>query len=190
MIEPDLILSAYRNGYFPMADPETKEINWYKPEMRAIFILKDLKLPRSLHQLVKKNNFEITYNQNFKTVIKNCSYRNETWISKEIISSYLKLHKLGFGFSVEAWKNTVIVGGLYGIALGGIFFGESMFSKISGASKVAFASLVEKLKKQNFDIIDAQFMNEHLKILGAIEIPQKEYENILTKSLNKYCRFE
>lgn len=190
IIDSDLLLSAYRNGYFPMADESTKIIKWYKPKMRAIFLLKDFKVPRSVNQLVRKNIFRVTFNKNFKEVINNCANRDETWISDEIINSYLHLNEIGFGLSVETWKNSEIVGGLYGVLIGGIFFGESMFSKISGASKVAFAFLVEKLKKHNFDLIDAQFMNPHLKLLGAIEIPQADYEKLINTSINKYCKFE
>ena len=173
-----------------MADSETKEINWYQPKKRTVFILKDLKLPRSLNQLKKKNIFKLTYDLDFEKIMRHCSERNETWISEDIISSYVNLFEMGLAHSVETRKNAGIVGGLYGVSIGSIFFGESMFSKVSGASKIAFAFLVEKLKLNNYDFIDAQFMTEHLKMLGAVEISNNEYQKILKESINKECKFE
>ena len=186
---PELLLSAYSNGFFPMADSREGEIGWYSPEMRAIFLLDNFIVPRSLRQTINKKIFEIRISTRFEEVMRACGERNETWISEEIILSYVLLHRLGYAHSVEAWKDDLLVGGLYGVALGGAFFGESMFSRVRDASKVALVALVERLNQKGFELLDTQFMTPHLARFGAVEIPREEYLKLLKKSINKQCKF-
>lgn len=169
------LITAYMNGYFPMADAITNEIYFYSPSNRAIFPIFNIKTPRSLKQYIKKNTITTTINKNFPFIINACANRKNTWISDEIIDLYIKLHKCGIAHSIESWYDGQIVGGLYGVSIGGAFFGESMYSNISNASKVAFYFLIEHLKKKRFELLDSQFINEHTKLLGAIEVSREEY---------------
>jgi leucyl/phenylalanyl-tRNA--protein transferase len=164
-IPADLLLTAYSAGYFPMADSVHGEIHWYSPDPRAILPLDSFKVARSLKQTVRKNIFDIRFNTSFEKVIRNCSNRNETWISEEIVQSYLELHKLGYAHSVESWFNNEIVGGLYGVTLGGAFFGESMFSLMKDASKVALVALVERLNQNGFILLDTQYIAKSIQTL-------------------------
>jgi leucyl/phenylalanyl-tRNA--protein transferase len=174
-IPSDLLLTAYSAGYFPMADTHYGETHWYSPDPRAILPLDSLKISRSLKQTIKKNIFDIRFNTVFEKVIRGCAARDETWISEEIVQSYLELHKLGYAHSVESWQKEKLAGGLYGVALGGAFFGESMFSLMKDASKVALAALVDRLKLNGFKLLDTQYITPHLKKYGAIEISRTEY---------------
>jgi len=189
-IEPDFLLSAYASGYFPMADSAEGEIGWYSPDPRAIIELESLHVPRSLRLTVKKKPFEIQLNRNFEGVMRQCALREETWISEEIIQSYVALHKLGFAHSVECWKGNELSGGLYGVALGGAFFGESMFSRKRDASKVALVYLVERLNERGFTLLDTQFVTPHLRGLGAVEIPRQKYMERLKVAIQQNCRFD
>jgi leucyl/phenylalanyl-tRNA---protein transferase len=175
IIDPELLLNAYRCGIFPMAENKEGEIHWYEPRRRAVFPLDGLKVARSLRQTLKKKIYDVRVNTAFESVMRRCADREETWISESIVRSYCELHRRGFAFSVESWHREELVGGLYGVALGGAFFGESMFSTMSDASKVALVSLVEHLLERRFVLLDAQFMTPHLGSLGAIEIQQAEY---------------
>jgi len=172
-----------------MADSREGEIGWYSPEVRAIFPLDKFNVPRSLRQTISKKIFEIRINTRFEEVIRACGKRNETWISEEIILSYTLLHHLGFAHSVEAWKENSLAGGLYGVTLGGAFFGESMFSRVRDASKVALVALVERLEHKGFELLDTQFMTPHLARFGAVEIPRNEYLKLLKKSIHKHRSF-
>ena len=158
-----------------MADSLYGKIHWYSPDPRAILPLDSFKISRSLKQTIKKKIFDIRFNTAFEKVIRNCSDRNETWISEEIVQSYFELHKLGYAHSIESWHKDKLVGGLYGVALGGAFFGESMFSLMKDASKVALVALVERLSQNGFKLLDSQYITPHLKKLGAIEISRMEY---------------
>ena len=189
IIEPDFLLMAYCTGYFPMADPETGEIGWYSPDPRAIFALDEFRIPRSLKLTLKKRPFDIFIDRHFEAVMRDCAEREETWISEEIVQSYLQLHRLGFAHSVECWKHGTLVGGLYGVAIGGAFFGESMFSVERDASKVALVYLVDRLKERGFEILDTQFLTPHLARFGAKEIPRKDYMARLASALKKKCAF-
>ncbi len=189
IIEPDFLLTAYCSGYFPMAEPITGEIGWYSPDARAIIELEELKIPRSLKQTIKKGIFEIRIDQEFEEVIRACGDREETWISEEIVQSYLQIHRMGFAHSVECWSSSELVGGLYGVALRGAFFGESMFSRRRDASKVALAHLVERMKQRGFELLDTQFLTPHLARFGAKEIPRAEYLERLKRALVKSCQF-
>jgi len=189
IIEPDFLLAAYCSGYFPMAEPITGEIGWYSPDPRAIIDLKEFKIPRSLRLTIKKRIFEICLNQRFEEVIRACGNREETWISEEIIQSYLELHRMGVAHSVECWRGDVLAGGLYGVALRGAFFGESMFSRERDASKVALVHLVERMKQRDFELLDTQFLTPHLAQFGAKEVPRTEYLDRLKRALLKNCQF-
>jgi leucyl/phenylalanyl-tRNA--protein transferase len=189
IIEPDFLLTAYWSGYFPMADPISGEIGWYSPDPRAIIDLEEFRIPRSLKLTIKKGSFEIRLNQRFEEVIRACSQREETWISEEIVRSYLQLHRMGFAHSVECWRSGALAGGLYGVALRGAFFGESMFSRERDASKVALAHLVGRLKPRGFELLDTQFLTPHLARFGAKEISREEYLEKLKRALLNPCQF-
>ena len=170
-------------GYFPMAESSDGEIFWHSPDPRAIIPFREIKMPRSLRQILKKQPFEYRINSAFEEVIRACSLRDDTWISEEIIENYVELHKLGLAYSVESWQNDTLVGGLYGVVLGGAFFGESMFSLVSNSSKAAFYFLVERMKECGFILLDTQYLNSHTESLGAIEIPKRLYLKILDQAI-------
>jgi len=173
------LLLAYKNGIFPWFN-EGEPIIWYSPNPRMVLFPKNLKISKSMQQIIRKNEFKITFNQNFSEVIRNCKTifregQGGTWITNEMQQAYLKLHNLGIAKSVEVWKGAELVGGLYGIDLGHIFCGESMFSKVSNTSKLAFIYLVQKLEKENYQLVDCQVYNNHLDSLGACEISRNEF---------------
>ena len=173
------LLLAYKSGIFPWYNPG-EPIIWYSPNLRMVLFPKDLKISKSMKQIIRKNELKITFNQNFKAVISNCKTikrdgQGGTWITDEMQDAYLKLHEKGIAKSVEVWLENELVGGLYGIDLGTVFCGESMFSKISNTSKLAFIYLVQKLKKENYKLIDCQVYNPHLESLGADEISREEF---------------
>lgn len=181
----DMVLYGYTIGVFPMANQdENNEIYWVEPEFRGIIPLEDFKVSKSLKQTLRSGKYYVTINKAFEQVMRGCGNRAETWISEEIIEVYCNLHHQGYGFSFETWnQNNELVGGLYGIALGRAFFGESMFSIQTDASKVALYCLVEWMKQNNFLLLDTQYISDHLKTLGAIEIPQQEYKKLLALAL-------
>ena len=172
---------------------ENNEISWFCPDPRAIIPFENYKASRSLRHILNKQLFEIRLNQQFEQVMRCCAAPrgedNGVWISEEMIQVYFQMHQFGFAHSVEAYQNNELVGGLYGVALGGVFYGESMFSKVSNASKVAFHFLIDILKKNDFELLDTQFMNDNVKRYGAIEIPQNEFFTLLDKALHKKCSF-
>jgi leucyl/phenylalanyl-tRNA---protein transferase len=188
-IDPEFLCSAYCNGYFPMADSMTGEIGWYSPDPRTIFELGTFHISRSLRLTLKRKLLEIRINTRFEEVMRFCAQRQETWISEGIIKSYLQLHQMGLAHSVETWKDQTLVGGLYGVAIRGAFFGESMFSRINDASKVALVHLVERLNVRGYTLLDTQFMTPHLKKFGACEIPRAEYLRRLEEALKVTCQF-
>ncbi len=181
-LDPDFLLVAYCNGYFPMATSKTGRIEWFSPDPRAIIPLDSFNLSRSLRRTVLKNTFEIRVNTAFEQVMRCCAKREETWISEEIIQAYVLLHERGFGHSVETWYEGRLEGGLYGVAIGGAFFGESMFSLKKDASKVALVHLVRIMKRNGFTLLDVQFMTDHLRSFGAVEIPRSSYIHLLSKA--------
>jgi leucyl/phenylalanyl-tRNA--protein transferase len=188
MISPNILLGAYSMGYFPMAD-ENKNVSWFSPDPRTIIPLENYNVPRSTKQLIKKQIFRIGIDTNFEAVIRGCASRKETWISEEIIESYVELHRLGFAHSVESIDSEGIEGGLYGVALGSAFFGESMFSLKSGASKVALAFLIKHLSEKGFTLLDTQYSTPHLQTFGSTEIPKKKYIQILHQAMTKKASF-
>ncbi|MFN3270273.1 MAG: leucyl/phenylalanyl-tRNA--protein transferase, partial [Candidatus Kapaibacteriota bacterium] len=165
--------------------PETGEIEWFSPLRRAIFPIYSIKPSHSMKQILKKKIFEVRIDTCFENVIMGCANRPDTWINDVLINSYINLHHLGYAHSVETFKDGLLVGGLYGVAIGAAFFGESMFSLVSNASKVAFYHLIEHLKARNFILLDSQFINEHTKMLGAIEIPRYQYIKILKHAVKQ-----
>jgi len=190
-LTPELLLSAYSQGVFPMAGADGR-ILWYDPDPRAILPLAHFHAPRRLLRAVRQGVFEIRVDSAFTAVMRACatpaSDREETWINEEIIAAYTQLHQLGFSHSVEAWQDGKLVGGLYGVALGGLFAGESMFSRATGASKVALAHLVRRLRAGGFRLLDVQFMTEHLRRFGAVEGSQAEYKRLLALALSVETR--
>ncbi len=184
-----LLVESYSNGYFPMADSRTGPIWWYSPDPRAIIPLDRFKISRSLRQRIRKGTFEIRMDAAFEAVINRCAERDETWISGEIIRGYIGLYRDGFAHSVESWHDGVLAGGLYGVSICGAFFGESMFSRQTDASKVALVALVEHLRRRNFLLLDSQFINDHVRQFGAIEIPRVEYLRRLRAALKAETNF-
>jgi leucyl/phenylalanyl-tRNA--protein transferase len=187
-IDIDLLLNAYAHGIFPMADSrDDKEAFWVEPKQRAILPLDGFHLSKSLAKVIRQDRFEVTADRDFAQVIRLCAEavddRRETWINSEIESAFLTLHRLGQAHSIECWQGGKLVGGLYGLAMGKAFFGESMFSRVTDASKVAMASLVARMKQGGFTLLDCQFMTDHLRSLGAIEISQSRYLELLDEAL-------
>jgi len=182
-LSPERLLLAYQSGIFPWFNPE-EPIVWWSPDPRMVLFPDDLRISKSMRKVLNQNKFTVTFNQNFLAIITSCQNiqrngQNGTWISDEMINAYCKLHNLGWAKSVEVWQNEVLVGGLYGVDLGTVFCGESMFSKVSNASKVAFIALTNQLKKQNYKLIDCQVYNTHLESLGCKEIARADFMNIL-----------
>jgi leucyl/phenylalanyl-tRNA--protein transferase len=189
LLKPDNMLRLYASGAFPMADAETGFINWYLPEVRTIIPIDNFNIPRSAKKLIEEKNFEIKLDTDFEAVVAGCADRESTWISKELIAAYRRLKKRGHIHTVETWKDGKLVGGLYGVTFRGAFFGESMFSKVSQASKAALVALLKHLKEKDFVLLDVQYMTEHLKMFGAVEISFEEYTKLLHKAYVKECAF-
>lgn len=182
-LTPDVVLHAYCLGAFPMADRRGR-IAWYSPDPRCIFPLDEFHVPRTVRQLIRRQAFEVRVNAAFPAVIAACCDRPEgTWISPEVIAVYTALHRAGFAHSVECWQGDVLAGGLYGVSIGGAFFGESMFTRIENASKVALVALVERLRARGFTLLDTQWSTPHLARFGAREIPRREYLRRLRAAL-------
>jgi len=177
--QPDIIplealLNAYANGVFPMA--EDGEILWFSPERRGLIPLDSrFRIPHGLRRTLKRGLFEVRWNTAFREVMLACAERKETWIDELILKSYCALHEEGFAHSVECWDADGLQGGLYGVALAGVFFGESMFHRKTDASKVALVALVETLREKNFQLLDTQWMTDHLRQFGGYELPRREY---------------
>jgi leucyl/phenylalanyl-tRNA--protein transferase len=189
LLQPENMIRLYASGAFPMADEKTGIINWYMPDVRTIIPLDSFNIPRSAKKTIEEENFEIKYDTDFEGVLAGCADRESTWISNELIDAYRRLKKRGFIHTVETWKDGKLVGGLYGVTFRGAFFGESMFSKVSQASKAALISLLKHLTEKEFVLLDVQFMTEHLKMFGAIEISFEAYTKLLHKAYAKMCEF-
>lgn len=188
IIAPDLLLEAYAGGMFPMA-MENGEMGWFSPDPRGIIPIREFHIPHGLKKVLRKNPFDVKINTAFADIMRGCADRESTWISDMIHRSYVKLHELGFAHSVEIWQENQLVGGLYGVSMGGAFFGESMFSKVPNASKVALATLVARLDERGYTLLDTQWVTEHLTQFGAHEIPRATYLKRLNKALNWHCTF-
>lgn len=183
-IDPDTLLNAYSQGAFPMADPDGR-IRWFTADPRGILPIDALRVSRSLRATIRRARFDIRFNTRFRDVMLECaSHRPEgSWISPGLIDSYVRLHRLGYAHSVETWQDDRLVGGLYGVALGGAFFGESMFHRVNDASKVALVALVERLRERQFVLHDTQTVTNHLRTMGCIEIPARQYMRLLREAI-------
>ena len=187
-LDPIMVINAYAQGIFPMAD-HLGRIRWYAPDPRAILEHDHLRISRSLRTTLRKRLYEVRMDTAFGSIIRCCAARADTWINEVFIATYTRLHDTGIAHSVEAWKNGVLVGGLYGVSLGGAFMGESMFSFATNASKVCLVALVEHLKARGYVLHDTQFLTPHLASLGVTEIPRRVYEQRLKDALNLPCRW-
>ena len=186
----EILLHAYASGVFPMSESrDDPEVFWVKPQMRGILPLDRLRISRSLARTLRRWHFKVTFNKAFADVVQACADREKTWINNTIFALYCELHAEGHAQSVEVWHNDVLVGGAYGVTLGGAFFGESMFSTMTDASKVALAFLVDHLNRTGYVLLDTQFITDHLASLGAIEIPRETYQQQLAKALKVSANF-
>ena len=191
MIDLEILLSAYASGWFPMA-VAPGEIRWYSPDPRGIIPLDTFHVPSRLARVVASGRFEIRIDADFAGVMRSCAERRGpegTWIDDEIVESYAALHHAGLAHSVEAWQQGHLVGGLYGVALGGAFFGESMFHRVADASKVTLVALVERLRANGFLLLDTQWVTEHLQQFGAVEIPRRRYLKLLAQAIEHEASF-
>ncbi len=187
-ITPELLLRAYSIGLFPMSDSaDDPELFWVEPEIRGIIPLDDFHVSKSLAKAIRRKPFDIRFDTVFDTVVEKCAEeaddRPSTWINQQIRELYGALHRLGHAHSVEAWEGDELVGGLYGVSLGSAFFGESMFSRRTNASKICLVALVERLRERGFTLLDTQFTTEHLKTFGAVDIPKAAYGVLLEKAM-------
>ena len=187
-LTPELLVQAYRQGFFPMGE-EDGSISWYWPDPRTIIPLDGFHVSRRLAQTVRQQRFEIVIDHDFEGVIRGCAAREETWITEQIMAAYTALYRQGLAHSIEAYKEGRLVGGIYGVSLGGAFMGESMFSHATDASKVCLVHLVERLRARGYSLFDVQFTTGHLKRFGATEIPRKEYLRRLGKAIRETRRF-
>lgn len=190
-LTPTLMLRAYASGIFPMAETRAAEdIFWVDPKRRGVLPLNAFHISRSLRRTISRGRFTITVNTKFEDVLEGCADRDETWINDTIRHLYTTLHKSGFAHSLEVWDDETLAGGVYGVTLGGAFFGESMFSRRTDASKVALAYLVDRLRLGGFTLFDTQFVTPHLTRLGAIEISRAAYRAQLAQSLDVAADFD
>lgn len=182
IIPPEILMEAYAQGIFPMADKG--EILWFSPEKRGLIPLDDrFHIPHGLKRALKRKPFELKWDTAFREVMLACADREETWIDDVILESYCLLHQAGFAHSIECWDDDGLQGGLYGVELPGVFFGESMFSRKTDASKIALVALVENLRSRSFHLLDTQWLTEHLKQFGGYELTRKQYHAALAEAL-------
>jgi len=194
MIPSDLLVSAYATGWFPMA-VDDGEIRWYSPDPRGIIPLDTFHVPRRLARVLRSGAFRIEIDRDFDEVIRGCADAERgaddpgSWISEDIIESYCALHDAGLAHSIEAWQDDTLAGGLYGVAIGGAFFGESMFHRVPDASKVALAGLVAHMRARGLRLLDIQWVTDHLEQFGAMEIPRRSYLRLLEEALGLAVEF-
>jgi leucyl/phenylalanyl-tRNA--protein transferase len=190
-ITPDVLLRAYAAGIFPMAESrDDPTIHWIDPKRRGIIPLHHFHISRSLRHRILHSNYTIRTNSDFAGVVEGCAERDETWINDDIFALYLSLHRAGYAHSLEVWEADTLIGGVYGVTLGAAFFGESMFSRRTDASKLALAWLVDRLRTGGFTLFDTQFLTAHLASLGAVEISRAEYRAQLAEALQQPARFD
>ncbi len=189
MLTPELLLAAYSRGVFPMAH-EDGALYWHDPDPRAVFPLERITANARALRAFRQAGFTYTHDQCFEGVMRTCAEsRDSTWITEEMIQAYVGLHEAGFAHSVEVMQSGALVGGIYGIAIGGAFFGESMFSRVSNASKAAFHELARHLKVSGFTVFDSQYINDHTRMLGAVEIPRHEFRKALRGAIDLKVHF-
>lgn len=193
-IPPELLLRAYATGVFPMAESaDDPEVFWVRPEMRGVIPLEKFHIPRSLKKLLRRDLYNIRFDYDFSSVISACAEptpeRRETWINEPIRDAYIQLFERGYCHSVEAWQEDRLVGGLYGVAIGRAFFGESMFTREPNASKICLVHLVQRLIERGFTLLDTQFTTPHLKRFGAVDVPRERYEKLLAEALEGTAKF-
>lgn len=181
------VAAAYTIGMFPMADPVDGSISWYAPDPRGIIDLDACVPTRSLRRTIRSGIFTVRWNTAFREVMTACADREETWISSDIIEAYTALHLRGMAHSIEAWRDGILVGGLYGVSLGGVFFGESMFSRQTDASKVTLIALADRMRERGMTLLDAQFTTAHLQQFGGMSIARSEYVKRLKHALSLSC---
>ena len=187
IIPPDILLDFYRRGVFPMA--MNGELRLFSPDPRGVIPLEKFRIPHGSRKTLRDPAWKVTVNAAFEEVVLGCAERDETWIDETIFGSYAELHHLGHAHSVEVWRDGELAGGLYGVAIGAAFCGESMFSRVPGASKVALANLVERLRGRGFVLLDTQWVTPHLEKFGACEIPRSEYLEQLAKAVERKTSF-
>ncbi len=188
-LSPENLLIAYSIGLFPMANAENSRIRWYNPDPRAIIPISGFRMSRSLRRTIRKADFHVTVNADFRSILAGCADRETTWISTELQQVYQELHSAGYAHSLEIWQDGQISGGIYGVALGAAFFAESMFSKRRDASKIALAYLVDRLEGGGFILLDTQFLTPHLVSLGGIEISRDQYLKALKVAIRRSADF-
>jgi leucyl/phenylalanyl-tRNA---protein transferase len=189
-LDPETLLSAYAQGVFPMADRDGS-IRWYTAEPRGIIPLDTFHIPSTLKAKVRQNYFDVRINQNFEQTMRSCmsGRADGTWINDDLIVAYVRLHRLGFAHSVEAWREGEMAGGLYGVTLGAAFFGESMFHRQRDASKVALVHLVNRLRERQFELLDTQASTPHLRQFGCVDIPSDQYLQRVKRAISKQRTF-
>lgn len=185
----ELLMLAYRNGFFPMGDPESGDLLWFNPSPRSLIEFRDFHVPKRFARFLRNTRFRVTIDSSFDQVIARCACRDQTWINETIIRLYRDLHSAGVSHSVEVRDGDELVGGLYGVAIGGAFFGESMFSDRPHASKVALVWLVDQLVKTGFSFLETQYMTDHLASFGAKELPRPAYERMLETAVSSDADF-
>ncbi|TNJ43927.1 leucyl/phenylalanyl-tRNA--protein transferase [Phaeobacter sp. B1627] len=189
-LSADLLLHAYASGVFPMAESrDDPEVFWVDPKRRGILPLDGFHISRSLARSLRRDDYSIEINRDFSAVVEGCAARDETWINEEIFDRYHELHEMGFAHSLEVWGETGLIGGVYGVSLGGAFFGESMFSRRRDASKIALAYLIDRLDRAGYLLCDTQFITPHLASLGGQEISRACYRRLLAEALQKEASF-
>lgn len=192
-LDPETLLDAYARGVFPMTDRDG-QIRWYTADPRGLIPLDQFHVPRSLAQFMRSTSFpfEVRINHDFESTMRQCmnTRPDATWISEELIQAYVRLHEMGFAHSVETWRDGRLAGGLYGVSIGGAFFGESMFHHDRDASKVALVKLVERLRERSFELLDTQASTPHLERFGCIEVPAAQYARMLREAMEKDCVFD
>ncbi len=185
-LTPELLMRAYSMGVFPMSEHrDDPEVFWVDPIRRGIFPLDEFHISRSLARAIRRDDYSVTLDADFEGVLRACAAREETWINGEIHSLYMALHAKGTAHSLEVWRENALIGGVYGVVLGGALFGESMFSNATNGSKIALAYLITHLRRSGFTLFDTQFITDHLASLGAIEIPRADYHKLLTWAIRQ-----
>src|SRR5262245_8411080 len=190
-LDPQRLLAAYRQGVFPMYE-EGEPVCWWSPDPRAVFEIGRLRVSRRLARTARSGAFTLTTDRAFADVMHGCADRGAegTWITRDMLDAYCRLHEMGHAHSVEAWQGRELVGGVYGVTIGGLFAGESMFYRRRDASKVALVFLMERLRERGFELFDTQFLNEHTESLGAVEIPRDDYLDRLARAITRPVRFD